>query len=225
MDKMIFVGGLPYSGKTHFCGLLERAHPEKYTHVGLDDHFEDLSVNPEKLMAVLKEANKPLYEEINKFGMREFILGDGNRFKYFASYMIKTNRGEDIQHLISEYSLIHAADEMQKQPKTPVVDGVFLNRDSRVFAYEKIGGRMKTPIADMRKILVYFDRGLDVSLARFKAGRSQNYKSMVCNEKTIQNFFALQEIPGSEEGPNLEVLLIQHEHEVAPAVAHVGQNY
>ncbi len=222
MENLIFVGGLQYSGKSYFARNLEKSRPSRYKYIGVDELCEQLTQRRDVFMGLIKRYDKDLHGQIENLGRQMNVRGDCNLLTLFANYMIEAGRFGEFEDMQQLYVLLHASEIMVglKKGVTAVVDGAFTNKISRQVAYQtlRVAFGRKVPIDELRKLFIYFNLGLDLSLERFRKDGREGKSALRWDEALVRRTFKEQEIPATNELPNLEVAVINNPDELEQIV-------
>lgn len=222
MEHLVLVGGLQHSGKSTFCKNLESAAVHTYRHFDPDDSYEYLTFHRGDMMQQLKRVDRELYDKIKVVGWKQGVTDEGEMFTEFARAMIDQKELEFMNNLTSMCSLLYTCDQLKAAPQgtVPLVDCPMPKKDSRGLMYQVMRKALKdnTPLDDVKKMMVYFDLGLEYSLDRLRTSTRQEKKSMIITEDTLRMTHQAQEIPTTGELPNLEVLLLRNQKDVDNAL-------
>ena len=224
MDRLIFVGGIPYSGKSHFGRRLQTDYFPKYQHLETDELVEQLIHRRQIFMGIVEQYYKKVYRQIRALGDANGITGDYDLATFFAAYMKQEGRFSEFSILLELCACRYGAEiilesdiKLPNSGLVPVIDGSFTGRSSRSIMYQELKDTLGTrlPLDEMQKLFVYFDIGLEVSLERLKGGQRAEKKSLVgLTEGLVSQISAAQEIPTIDEFPNLEVAVIRNFDEI-----------
>lgn len=214
MKRIIFFGGLQYSGKSSLARDLEAKNPARYVHLEMDALTETLTRRRAIFTGLIKRYDPNLYEEVRQIGEEIGTKGDYNLLTLLANYKIAQRRFSEFADMQQSYVVRYAGETIAglKRKMTPLVEGGFTNKISRSITYKALQqsfGR-KISLDETQKIFVYFNLGLDLSLNRFKENGKRELASMTWSEDLIRKTFKEQEIPKSKEFPNLEVVVINN---------------
>lgn len=208
----MFIGGAPYQGKTKLVNELLRSKPEKYKNLSLDLLADELERDSDKLLkyCALMPAEMKAAFQINE--------------KYDVSHL----RGNKLLWTIfmNAPMMLEVGDELRNAgPDTvPIVESLFYNRKARVGFYESCKEYLEILGSDLDldeipKTLIYFDLGLETSVKR---QREDTVKKPRFSERELSMFYYFQELPGSNELPNLDVYVVKSEEDLQRALELFG---
>ena len=230
MKRLIFIGGLPYSGKSSLCERLSAHEPEKYRHVEIDALFNQVAIEGDKFFKYLRRLNPKLYDRIKAESVMSGVFDPTKQLFTFGRAMSQSGSSKKMQKLMQELTHIYAADILRNS-SCPVVDALLINRESRKISYDMLNKWIcdfenrenpKDPIVEAEencldpvdKVFVYFDLGKKLSLKRLKQGRKKQFRALEITEKYITYAYDSQELPSEKEFPNLEVVVVRNSSEI-----------
>lgn len=229
MKDLMLVGGLPYSGKTQLCTKLAEIQPDKYRYLGLDDYYKRAEEDSTHFFRYLTITSPQM---ANAMGVSAAIAAGVNldsAMQTMKTSLVATRQKEMWEQLLKLSSMTCITDDILQTPDgiTPVVESLFFNRGNRAEFYEAIKdyieilnqafpGRpdvVPEELDRVRKTIVYFDLGLETCMARYNADEEKEKKPMI-NEPVMRHIHRTQELPTTNEFPNLEVVLIRNDAEL-----------
>ncbi|MBI2101322.1 hypothetical protein HYT53_01815 [Candidatus Woesearchaeota archaeon] len=219
MENLMLVGGIPYSGKSYLCDAIKQRNP-KYKILGIDSIHDKLEEEPEKFFESLQKFYPAILQQ---FGISTPSAGkrDLNKLKYAVITAVgkdgKTFWNQLFQQAVNSYivsELSHIGGEI------PVIESLLHDRVRRRMLFESLSEMAEIMgfnlgLDETKKMLVYLNLGLDVSLKRHSRNTQ---KREIVDERVIHLIHRTQEIPKNEEFPNLEVVVLQNESEVSAFV-------
>ena len=223
MKGIIFVGGIQYSGKSSFCKKLESVD-KKFRHIAMDDAYWHLGHNREVFLNIIKKDNRDLFKKIMKLGKKCNVEGKENIMTLFANYMIHEDRYSEFQTLHKRCALLYTGSRISNlDDVVPLMDGLMINHISRKFTYCALKDSLnyKIDLDKLKKLIVFFDIGLEKSLLRYKSNTRQNNPHIEINEKIITETYHSQSLPSKDEFPNLDVLVINNEADIHSSIKYV----
>lgn len=223
MEKIIFVGGIQCSGKSYLIDRLIEKDSSKFSDFKVDDisnQMLDSATDFFKFLFMLNPENKDEYR-INIYGKNEselIVERDLLKEKLFdesESYNWKIMLGESIYTCLA-VNLLNSYNE----GVVSIVENLFYDYRSRRsnFFYidnyvSRIDNSNEFNFDSIPKTLIYLDLGIELSLQRFK-GCEKDF-----NVDLIVDTFEDQELPKSDEVPNLEVIILKTEGEVSDFIS------
>ncbi|MBI2661325.1 hypothetical protein HYX09_03590 [Candidatus Woesearchaeota archaeon] len=224
MERLLMVGGVPYSGKTYFCRRLKETDPGRYLDLGFDRVLDLLQRDPQ--------------EFFNCFGFMEPLLGQirqmpsigealrveypGARQEALKGALIKMRAGDLWMGILKQEALVYISEKVLNagDDSVPMVESLLYTEAVRMLFYQSLkdwlemlqsseSARPTSRYFDIdraRKTLIYLDFGLEAALARY--AKEKDRKPGV-DGGTIFDIHSQQQIPDAGEWPNLEVIVIR----------------
>jgi len=220
MKKLVIVGGLQYGGKSGFCRDIEEKTKGKYRRFTLDDSYTFLNTKGRgTALKLIEKTNPELHAKIVEAGWKNAVWGDAERFTMYARSRIEAGKRHDLDMMMNFYSMVYTTNLMIEagDEVIPILDGVFINKVSRDLTYQTLRNLLKDHINldDAKKVLVYLDMGLETSLLRYNLSGRPTSQVMECTKDTIRTTHGIQELPEQDELPNLEVMILKTQEDIA----------
>lgn len=212
MKNLIFVGGLQYSRKSTLCKDLARLGKGRYIHIDPDTNYDYVASHEDVLKRQIKRFSPMYSDEIDALS-QDFTL---DRMKAVAE---AHGRLQDLDNVIDICATMRTADIISGigANKSPIIESLFINRDCRSNVYNLLKEYSSgISLDDTKKLLIYFDLGLQLSLQRFIKNPTRD-KSSITTRKLIIDSYNMQELPTNDEFPNLETLIISSEDNIGSA--------
>jgi len=212
MEKLVFIGGPQYSGKTTFCKLLT-SYNNRYHHINFDFLADRLSSDSNLMMDMIKKHDTKLHDKL--------IEMEGSQGIFFE-YMLSDRSFLDYYLLRSVYDTINSL----KDDAIPLLDGVMTTKQARMWVYDSLRECLGKPaFEDIDKLFIYFNLPMEVSLERFE----NNHKNtppiwLVEEEDMIKRTYSEQEIPTLHELPNLKILVINNLKDINSIIDNIVNN-
>lgn len=227
MKEMILIGGIPCSGKSFLTNRLIRNNPKTYVNLGIDIIYDYIEANSRKFFMYLNILNPDLIENLGINFKKDKIKKLNAKKKILKNYLNENGIGHYWEKLLQGSGNIYFAEKLLNLDNSnkAVVESLFLNRRDRTeghLAFKEYMGivhslksqeifPLEKNLDNVKKTLIYLNLGLEVSLERFY--NSQNLSSMLSKE-LILHAYEHQEIPLSNELPNLEVVLLESQKQI-----------
>jgi len=221
---MIFVGGLQYSGKSTFCRKISEYNP-RIAYISFDDVFSRISTNGHEFISLLKDVNRDVYTNVKKLGKKCEIDDENIILGVYARLMQEAGKFKEFEKLTQDCALLKTKKMISSfdNSKIPVVDGLFINECTRKVFYGYLRNSLKNNLNldEMKKILIYFDLGLDVSLERFNIADRPKDQAIIWTEDMVKRAYQNQEIPTPTELPNLELMILKSQKDIDECFEHM----
>jgi hypothetical protein len=223
MDKIILVGGLQYSGKSTLCERLDR-DPAGYKHVEFDRLFNEVAICGGPFFKYLRMHNEESYNLYKRVAIGCGLHDPTEQLQGIGQVMIKNGLVSDWLSLLHSVCAYYTADLLMKSNgNTPVLEGLFINRDERIASYNLLNecldkmGKGGDYLKFVQKFMIYFNLGLDLSLQRLRENPQHKYEALMTTEEVVRNTAARIEVPSKDELPNLEVVVVSSIGEIDEA--------
>jgi len=233
MHEIIFVGGLPYSGKTTLCNRLAQTDTDRFWNMNYDDTWEEIEKDPRRLCTYLHTLSPQIMTswEIDLVNDTGTVIAERvSRMKRLAHKQGGLLMWTQFINLATNTYLLT---EMLKLDNTqvPIIESLFVDLDMRVSYYAAMSEALELldesssyngplitsdELDQTKKTFVYLNPGLDACLTRFATGPSPIFGR--ANEPVIKHLHSQQQIPAKGDFPNLDVVIIQDETEISTFV-------
>lgn len=207
--SLIIVGGIPCSGKTTICNIVQGVDPS-YTHIEMDRLFDDVAGCGELFFRYLSKHDPRLATDIKVDMVMKGLVDPDEQLKTFGAAVL-TRDVKKTESFIQDLSIHYLCDvvkEAYAAGKNPLIEGSFVNTKSRKYIYEKLRQEV-SGLDAVKKALVFMDYGLKFSMKNLKKGRTQRFESLETTPNTIRSQFDKQQLPTNSELPNLECVIVK----------------
>lgn len=217
MKGLILLGGIPYSGKTTFGKRLGES--TGWGVQSVDTIMEAFYKNPDLMEQVVKLYSKgsptPDDKRILRQARRHGRVIKEDAYKWYLEEGMR-NPGTRAWADIHVYTFFLASISMGGGPE--IFEAMLHNPDSRTITYNLLSMMLEDVkgihLDEVPKKLVYFDKGLELSLLRQTILPAREGREFLKSSETfIRKAYAEQQPPAEGELPNTEVLMISDAQE------------
>ena len=215
MKGLIFVGGLQYSGKSHFCRDLAAKYPDRYAHLEADSILEKLHAEPSAFHDLMRRYDERFHYHLVQLAISNGLNDKGAQLAFFTQVANQHPKlREGYENIINECVIAYMAELLlaAMPGQIPLVDGLFTAKTTRKATYGLIANWVqgKIDLDSVNKMMLYFDLGLKISLERYRAQKRDSSKALQWDESLIRRTHANQEVPTENELPNCKIEIVRN---------------
>jgi len=219
MERLTFVGGMPYSGKSTLCERLVESDPSRYKHIEIDALFDEVGRKGEPFFKYLQIINPEAHKGLKVLAVKDGLFDPDKQVFNIGRTMVEGGGQDNWWSLLQNVALCYGMD-IARNHGNPIFEGLFANRDERAAEIYRLMQEISSKLPDspnlddIDKSIIFMNFGKELSLERFRQGRAKQYSLLQVSEPYIMKIAEKQEVPSEGEFPNFHVHVISSDEDL-----------